>query len=96
MKTPISKILESLLPMQLIEICLEQTSIAHDLTGNQITSENRKKLRLWLKDFKMEITGYRSFKEAIITQGGIDTKEINPQTMESKLIQDICGLCFLR
>ena len=88
-KTPIGKILESLLPKQLIEICLEQTEIPFETLGNQISAEFRKKLRLWLKDFKMEITGYRPFKEAIITQGGVSTDEIKPKTMESKLISGL-------
>ncbi len=88
-KVPIAVILEKLLPKQLIEICLEQTSIPHDLSGSQMRADDRKQLRLWLKDFKMEITGYRPFKEAIITQGGVNTKEINPKTMESKLISGL-------
>ncbi len=88
-KIPIAIILEKLLPMQLIEICLEQTSIPYDLTGSQIRADDRKQLRLWLKDFKMEITGYRPFKEAIITQGGVNIKEIHPKTMESKLISGL-------
>ena len=75
--------------MQMIEICLEQTLIPDDMTGSQITANDRKKLRLWLKDFKMEITGYRPFKEAIITQGGVNTKEIFPKTMESKFISGL-------
>ncbi len=88
-KTSISEILKKLLPMQLIEICLEQTSIDQHMTGSQMTANDRKKLRLWLKDFKMEITGYRPFKEAIITNGGVNTKEIFPKTMESKLISNL-------
>ncbi len=88
-KTAIVTILEKLLPLQLIEICLEQTSIRFDSIGSQITADERKRLRMWLKDFKMEITGYRPFKEAIITNGGVNTKEINPKTMESKIISGL-------
>jgi len=87
--TPLVTILGSLLPKQLIDYCLEQIKIPPDKLGNQITADERKKLRLWLKDFPMEITGYRPFKEAIITQGGVNTKEINPKTMESKLISGL-------
>lgn len=88
-KLTIIEILRKLLPEQLIEICLEQTSIPPDMTGSQITADDRKHLRLWLKDFKMEISGYRPFKEAIITNGGVNIKEINPKTMESKLISGL-------
>lgn len=88
-KTEIAIILQKLLPMQLIEICLEQTGIIPEMTGSQMTAIDRKQLRLWLKDFKMEITGYRPFKEAIITNGGVNTKEINPKTMESKLVSGL-------
>ncbi len=88
-KVPINIILQKLLPMQLIQICLDETNIPDDLPGSQITADDRKNLRLWLKDFKMEIKGYRPFKEAIITQGGVNTKEIFPKTMESKFVSGL-------
>jgi predicted flavoprotein YhiN len=44
-----------------------------------------------LKDFRLKITGHRSFKHAIITAGGIDTREVNPKTLESRLVN---GLYF--
>lgn len=86
---PMVKIMESLLPMQLIDYCLEQVKIAPDKPGHQITADERKRLRVWLKDWPLEITAYRSFKEAIITNGGVNTKEINPKTMESKIISGL-------
>jgi predicted flavoprotein YhiN len=46
----------------------------------------RKQLVQWLKDFRIEISGYRSFDEAIITTGGVNLKEIDPRTMESRLV----------
>jgi predicted flavoprotein YhiN len=49
----------------------------------------RKKLVHWCKDLRFEITGYRSWNEAIVTSGGISLKEINPKTMESKLIKGL-------
>ena len=66
-------------------------NLHRDKPANQITSIERKKLRLWLKEFSMEIIGYASFNEAIITAGGVDTKEINPKTMESRIVK---GLYF--
>jgi predicted flavoprotein YhiN len=59
--------------------------------GHQITAEERKCLRLWLKDFRLEVTGYRPFNDAIITAGGVDTKEVDPRTMASRLVE---GLYF--
>ncbi len=83
------KILKELLPMQLIPICMQQTKINPERHGNQVTSDERRKLRLWLKDFRWTISGHRGFKEAIITSGGIPVSEINPRTMESKILKGL-------
>lgn len=90
-KKQFQKILKLLLPQKLIPICAELTGIDPATSGNQISSDERKRLRLWLKNFRLEITGYRSFSEAIITAGGIDLKEVDPRTMESRLVN---GLYF--
>jgi len=79
------------LPGKLALIAGDLLKISADKLCNQISAEERKRIRLWLKDFRFEITGSRSFAEAIITAGGIDLKEVNPKTMESKLIK---GLFF--
>ena len=79
--------LKGLLPERLIQICLEQTNISPHKVSNQINAEERKRLRVWLKDFRLEITGHRPIEEAIITAGGVNTKEINPRTMESLLVK---------
>jgi len=88
-RLPMNKILKNMLPQQLIPVCLEQTNILPSKLGFAITAEERKKLRSWLKDFRLEITGYRPFAEAIITAGGVSTREINPRTMESRLIKNL-------
>ena len=62
------------------------TRIPEDKKVNEITKEERKKLVDTLKDFRMTLTGLRGFNEAIITQGGVNVKEINPSTMESKIV----------
>jgi predicted Rossmann fold flavoprotein len=90
-KEPLRTILGGLLPRKLIPLCLEVTGIDGETPGHQITSEERKRLRNWLKNFTFDITGYRPFKEAIVTAGGIDTGEINPRTMASRLVK---GLYF--
>jgi predicted Rossmann fold flavoprotein len=84
-----NKILKNLLPQKLIPVCLQLTNIPTQKLGYEITAKERKKLRNWLKEFSLEITGYRPFAEAIITAGGVSTREINPRTMESRLIKNL-------
>lgn len=88
-KESFSSVLRSLLPRELIPVCIQFTKIPEDKTAHQISAKERIRLRSWLKDFPLEITDYRSFREAIITAGGIDTHEVNPNTMESKLIKGL-------
>ena len=90
-KKQFQNILKLLLPQKLIPICTELMGIDPEKSGSQISSEERKRLRLWLKDFRLEITGYRPFSEAIITAGGVNLKEVDPRTMESRLVK---GLYF--
>jgi len=84
-------LLKALLPQKLIPLCIEQVHIAADRRGNQITSEERKRLCDWLKDFRLQVTGHRSLSAAIVTAGGVSTKEINSSTMSSRLVK---GLYF--
>lgn len=83
--------LEKLLPKKLIPVIVEKSKIDPDKKVNEITKEERKILSHLMKNFEIEIKDFRSIEEAIITSGGIHIKEINPKTMESKLIQ---GLFF--
>lgn len=84
-------LLKSLLPRKLIPVCIDYTGIPPDKRGHQITVGERKQLRTWLKDIRLDITGYRPFEEAIITAGGVDTREIEPRTLASRLVK---GLYF--
>jgi predicted Rossmann fold flavoprotein len=84
-------LLNELLPAKLIPVCIDLTGISPDKVGHQITAQERKRLRLWLKDFRLEVIGHRPFTDAIITAGGVDTKEVNPRTMASRLVE---GLYF--
>jgi len=87
-----SSLLEELLPKKLIPICIKQTGIPRNKKLSQISSRERKLLRSWLKDdFQLLISGHKGFDQAIITAGGVNTSEVNPETMEYKLIQ---GLYF--
>ena len=83
--------LKGLLPRKLIPVCIDLTGIVPEKAGHQITAQERKRLRMWLKDFRLEVTGYRPFTEAIITAGGVDTREVDPRTMASRLVE---GLYF--
>ena len=83
--------LPALVPKKLIPICINQTKIPENKTCNQITAAERKNLQNWLKDFRLRVEGHRGFRHAIVTAGGIDTREINPRTMESLIIN---GLFF--
>ena len=84
-------LLKGLLPRKLIQVCADLTGIAPDKVAHQITADERKRLRMWLKDFRIEVIGYRPFAEAIITAGGVDTREVDPRTMASRLVD---GLYF--
>ena len=83
--------LEKLLPKKMIESIVEMSGINPSKKVNEITKEERRKLVTLLKNFEVTITGFRPIEEAIVTAGGISTKEINPKTMESKIVQ---GLYF--
>lgn len=82
-------LLKGLLPGKLIDLCPELVGIPADKVCNQISASERKRLLTWLKDFRFEITRARSFKEAIVTAGGVDLREIDPRTMASKLVSGL-------
>ncbi len=84
-------ILKGLLPSKLIPLCIDQTGIPAEKMAHQITADERGRLRRWLKDLRMEVTGHRPLREAIITAGGIATEQVDPRTMASRLLQ---GLYF--
>jgi predicted Rossmann fold flavoprotein len=81
-----STVLKELLPQKLIPVCVDLTGIPPDKPANQITAEERQRLRNWLKDLRLQVTGHRTFAEAIVTAGGVDLREIDPRTMESRLV----------
>ena len=83
--------LDRLLPQKMIPIVIEKTKINEEKRVNEITKEERRNLVKVLKKFELTIKDFRPVEEAIITSGGINIKEINPKTMESKLVK---GLYF--
>lgn len=83
--------LNELLPQKLINTIIELSEINPNKQVNEVTKEERIKLVKLLKCFTIDISGFRPIEEGIITSGGISIKEINPKTMESKIIK---GLFF--
>ena len=81
--------LDKLLPQKIIPIVIEKSHINPDKKVNEISREERHMLIDILKHFDLSISGMRDFNEAIITHGGIDVKEINPATMESKKVKNL-------
>lgn len=84
-------LLKSLLPQLLIPVCIDLTGIPAEKLGHQITSEERRRLRSWLKDFRLEVSGHRPLSEAIITAGGVALRDVDPRTMASRRVP---GLYF--
>lgn len=78
-----------LFPAKLLPVMVDLSGIPEEKRVNEITKEERKKFTDLIKDFTMTLTGLRSYSEAIITRGGISVKEIDPGTMESKLIKGL-------
>ncbi len=78
-----------LLPAKLIPVVISLSGIRPDKEGNRITHEERRHLVYLLKHFRMTLTGLGGFDEAVITKGGVETKEVDPGTMESKLVKGV-------
>lgn len=83
--------LGGLFPAKLIPVMVRLSEIHPDKQINEVTREERRRLLELTKRLPLTVTGTRSFAEAIITQGGVSVKDINPSTMESKLVR---GLSF--
>lgn len=83
--------LNELLPQKLIDPIIKLSGIDGNKKVNEITKQERTRLVKLLKNFTVVISGFRPINEAIITSGGVAIKEINPKTMESKLVE---GLYF--
>jgi len=99
-KRQLINVFKEWMPLKMIDVCIEQLKLDPQKTANQVSAEERKKIRIWLKNLRFTVSGHRGFKEAIITNGGINTAEINAETMESKLVRklffageiiDLCG-----
>ena len=90
-KKMISNLFRNWLPASMIPVFMNIVGIDPGKEGHQVSSKERRRIRNLMKDFRFRIRGHRSFKEAIITAGGVTTGEISSKTMGSKLVS---GLYF--
>ena len=81
--------LDKLLPKKLIPVIVELSKIEPDKKIHDITKQERMTIVKLIKNLTLTLTGLRGFNEAIITQGGVSVKQINPTTMESKLVKNV-------
>ncbi len=86
-----SNSLGALLPSKMIPVIIKRSGIPPEMKCNQITRELRRSFAELLKSFELTVAGFRPVEEAIVTSGGVKVSEINPKTMESKLVS---GLYF--
>lgn len=79
-------LLGGLVPRKLVPVSIDLTRIAPEKPVSQLSAAERARLRTWLKDFRLQVTGHRAWDEAIVTAGGVDTREVDPRTMESRIV----------
>jgi len=84
-----STVLGGLVPQSMVPVILERTGIPGDRKAHDLRREERRQLLALLKDFSVSLSGTRPVEEAIITAGGVKVSEIDPKTMESKLISGL-------
>lgn len=90
-KQQFGTMLKRLLPTKMIPVCAELNGIPLEKPCHQVTSQERTRLLRWLKDFRLDVTGYLRMEAGMVTAGGVSLKEVNPRTMESRLVK---GLYF--
>ena len=90
-KKSVKNVLKELLPQKFAVVFVNLLGIDYNKRANQVTKEERRSLLNMLKSLRLHITGSLPLEEAMVTCGGVSTKEINPRTMESKIVQ---GLYF--
>ena len=90
-RSNIRNVMNRLLPKSMIPVLLDRCGIDREKKANQLTREERRRLVKGMKDFRLTLTGVRGMEEAIITRGGVCVDEVDPSTMESRLVR---GLYF--
>lgn len=90
-RSSVGELLRKLVPREMVNPLIDELGLAAQKPVSRITAAERKAIRLWLKELRFNVTGYRSWDEAIVTAGGVSLKEVDPRTMMSKLVD---GLFF--
>lgn len=90
-KSKLKTLLKTLLPLSMILPFCREAGLDPEKFCSRITAEERRRILESLKDLRFELSGFRGWNEAIVTAGGIELKEVNPSTMESKVLP---GLFF--
>jgi len=85
----VENILKNLLPRKLIPVICDLANLSADKQIGQITKNERRQLGYTMKNLLIPLERFRSLKEAIITSGGVDVNEIDPLTMQSRLVEDL-------
>jgi predicted Rossmann fold flavoprotein len=88
-KRQLGNLFRSWLPLSMVPIFIEILALDPQKEAHQVSGKERKKILQLMKDLRFKISGVRSFKEAIITAGGISLNEINPKTMESRKVKNL-------
>lgn len=83
---PMRSLLRGLLPKPLVATCLAETGIRGLMPGGRLPGEQRTRLVRWMKGMELQIKGHRGMAEAIVTAGGVALDEVQPETMESRLV----------
>ena len=83
---------DKLFPAKLKPVMIDRSGIDPEKKVNEISREERRQFVALIKDFDMTLTGLRGYNEAIVTKGGVDVRQLDPGTMESKLVS---GLYFI-
>ena len=92
-KKGIKNIMKSLLPIKLIDLFIAISGIGPHKKANQLTQDERRKLLVLLKSWRLGISGARPLEEGMVTQGGVALKDVNPRTLESRRVKGLyfCG-----
>ena len=79
----IGSVLRGLLPKEMVQPCVEANGVRVSMYAWKLLAKQRSQLVAWMKEFRLQVSGYRSLDEAIVTAGGVNTEEVDPKSMES-------------
>lgn len=88
-KRPVKELLAGLLPVSMADFCAAELGLSVNSDCGDFSADARRKLRNWLKELCFNIVQAGPWSQAIVTSGGIDTREIDPQSMESRLVKNL-------